>query len=199
MDIKDKIIEASLALFLKNGIKKMTVQNLVKEMDLSTKTVYKYFEDKEDLLKQCLVVHYKAMGNKVSSLEFNAPNPVVGLINLWHGALELDFGVNHVFYHDLNYYYPTLQDLIIKKTFSKTSSILKKFIEAGIKGGYFRKEIHPLMMIAVMETLYTAITRSENFKHTKLGPDEILKNSMELFIRGHCTEKGLKAIEKFYQ
>ena len=51
MTIKQKIIQGALQQFLTHGIRKMTMQKLVEAMGLSTKTVYKYFTDKEDLLQ----------------------------------------------------------------------------------------------------------------------------------------------------
>ena len=48
MPQKEIIIEASLQQFLEHGIKQMTIQKLIEPLGLSTKTVYKYFADKED-------------------------------------------------------------------------------------------------------------------------------------------------------
>jgi AcrR family transcriptional regulator len=195
MITKDKIITASLNLFLKHGIRKMTMLKLVKEMDISTKTVYKYFADKEDLLAQCLLVHYKLLSSKLSTVEANATNPVVGIYRIWEGALELDFGINHIFYHDLNYYYSKMQDSTINKIFKKKPAYLYKFIEEGIQNGYFRNEINPHISIAAMETIYVAITRTDSFKQYKVKPEQILQNTMEPYIRGICTVKGIKAFE----
>jgi len=50
MTQKEIIIEVSLQQFLKHGIKQTTIQKLIEPLRLSTKTFYKYFADKEDLL-----------------------------------------------------------------------------------------------------------------------------------------------------
>ena len=68
MTQKERIIEVSLQQFLEHGIKQMTIQNLVEPLGLSTKTVYKYFADKEDLLKQCLFMHYTELYEKFPDL-----------------------------------------------------------------------------------------------------------------------------------
>jgi AcrR family transcriptional regulator len=194
--MKEKIINASLQLFLKNGIRKMTILKLVKEMDISTKTVYKYFADKEDLLEQCLLVHYKLLSNNLLMLEESSSNPVISVYRMWEGALELDFGVNHIFYRDLNYYYPKMQDSVLNKTVRKNPDSIMKFIDDAIRKGYFRKDANPQVVLAVMETLYTSICRTETFKHIKIKPEILLQNTMEPYLRGLCTTKGLKAFEK---
>src|SRR4030095_15106593 len=129
---KEKIIEDSLQYFLKHGIRKMTMQKLVEALGLSTKTVYKYFADKEELLRHCLLVHYSGLANNLIVLEKESPNPVNAISRLWREAINLDFGITHVFYHDLNYYYPQIQDEVLNKIFTKNPTILRNLIEKGI-------------------------------------------------------------------
>jgi AcrR family transcriptional regulator len=192
--LKDEIIETSLQQFLKHGIRKMTVQKLVEPLGISTKTVYKYFNDKEELLKHCLVKHYSGLAE---GFDIGDSNPVITVLNLWHKAMELDFGVNHVFYHDLNYYYPQLQDAILNRFFKKKFSKLDVLMENGIKQGYFRNGILPAMIPEVTSALYSSITRTGQFKKYKLSPTVLMQNTIEAYLRGICTEKGLRDINNY--
>src|ERR1700688_4665834 len=115
--MREDIIKVSLAGFLKHGIRKMTVQNLVSPLGISTKTVYKYFQNKEDLLRDCLILYYSRLLNEILETIENFPHPVHALVNSWNLIIEADFGITRVFYHDLNFYYPVLQDEILKKYF----------------------------------------------------------------------------------
>jgi AcrR family transcriptional regulator len=172
----------------------MTVQKLVAPIGISTKTVYKYFDDKEDLLNHCLVKHYSELAK-----DFNmaGSNPVITILSLWHQAMELDFGVNHVFYHDLNYYYPKLQDSILSRFFKKRFSELDDLMEKGIKQGYFRKDIVAGMIPEVTSALYASITRTDQFKKYRLTPSVLMQNTIEPYLRGVCTEKGLREINSY--
>jgi len=198
MTIKEKIIQVSLQQFLKYGIRKMTVQKLVEPQGLSTKTVYKYFTDKEDLLKQCLFIHYSELSQKFNAFEKGSSNPVITICKFWHEAIKLDFGATHIFYHDLNYYYPKLQDSVINKIFRRNPLVLKNLIEKGIRLKYFRNELEPVIIIEVMGLLYTSITRTDKFKKIRLSPAIILQNTIDLYIRGLCTEKGLRELNLYY-
>jgi len=51
--MKSEIIETSLQQFLTHGIRKMTVKEIIAPLGISTKTVYKYFANKEALLEEC--------------------------------------------------------------------------------------------------------------------------------------------------
>lgn len=196
--MKDEIIEISLQQFLKYGIRKMTVQNLVAPLGISTKTVYKYFKDKEDLLKQCLNLHYKRLSEELANLKNEQSNPVILLFKIWHMAFRTDFGVNHIFYHDLNYYFPQLQDAIVEKYLKKNNNWLEELlIEAG-RQGYLRNDIVPAVAIESIRVLYAAITRTPHYKKFKLLPAQLMQNTLEVFLRGMCTDKGLATIQQQY-
>ena len=194
--MKEEIIETSLQQFLRHGIRKMTVQKLIAPMGISTKTVYKYFNDKEELLKHCLVKHYSELAKDFDIT--GSSNPVIVIFKLWHNAMELDFGVNHIFYHDLNYYYPRLQDSILHRFFKKRFSKLGELMEKGVKQGYFRNDIVPAMIPEVTSALYSSITRTDQFKKYKLTPGVLMQNTIEAYLRGVCTEKGLKELKRNY-
>jgi AcrR family transcriptional regulator len=193
--VKDKIIETSLQQFLRHGIRKMTVQKLIDPMGISTKTVYKYFSDKEDLLKHCLLRHYSALAKEFDQVKNESKNPVATLFEIWHKAIELDFGVNHIFYHDLNYYYPQLQDEVLHKIFRKNIFSVEMLIEAGIKQGYFRDDIIPKIIPEVISILYSSITRTPQFKKYKLTTKSLMQSIIDPYLRGICTDKGLKQLK----
>ena len=56
--MKNEILQTSLQYFLKHGIRKMSNDKLVEILGISTKTLYKYFKNKEDLLEQSLNYYY---------------------------------------------------------------------------------------------------------------------------------------------
>ncbi len=55
--MKEEILQKSLTLFLKHGIKEMSNQTLVDWLGISTKTIYKYFQSKKDCWKKpCIYI-----------------------------------------------------------------------------------------------------------------------------------------------
>ena len=196
--MKEKIIEVSLQQFLRHGIRKMTVKKLIEPLGISTKTVYKYFSDKEELLKHCLVKHYSELAADFDKMNSDKASPVIAIFEIWYRAIKLDFGVNHVFYRDLNYYHPRLQDAVLSKYFKKNLSVLENLLDEGIEKGYFRKDILRELIPEVIGLLYSSITRTRQFKKYKLQPKALLQNTIEPYLLGICTEKGLREVHKNY-
>jgi len=177
-------------------MRKTTVQKLVAGIGISTKTFYKYFEDKEDILRHCLIRHYAELSERLTSLRKETNNPLAALVELWHQAIELDFGVNHIFYHDLNYYYPQLQDSVLKKFSKRNIRVLNQLIAGCIQKGYLRKEIVPALIPEVISILYSSITRTGQFKQFNLSTRALMQNTVDAYIRGICTQKGLTVLNK---
>src|SRR5450631_2179813 len=162
--MKPEIIKTSLVGFLKKGIREMTIQKLVEPLGISSKTVYKYFSNKEGVLRECLVVHYSGLLNQALAVVESCPNAALALEQVWKQAIQTDFGVNHVFYHDLNHYYPELQDEILKKHGGKIEKAILKLIRDGVTEGYFRKELDPRIVFEAMTVMYRSLTRTDDFR-----------------------------------
>ena len=192
--MKDKITKVALERFLQYGIRNMTILKLVEPLGISTKTVYKYFDSKEALLQECLRVLYDGNFNEFTVLLAGHDSPVNKLLNLFRATLGKDFGMNRDFFHDLNYYYPGLQNEAINRIRDNYGTPLILLVKEGVKEGYFLDHLDPQLALNGISTLYTSITRGEEYRDYKDSPYPLFKNLVETYIRGMCTEKGIKEI-----
>jgi AcrR family transcriptional regulator len=192
--VKDRIVETALEQFLKHGIRSMTIKKLIEPMGISTKTVYKYFESKEDLLAECLRLLYGSYHNEFVAILSIDQSPVNHLLLVYRAAMVKDFGVNQEFFHDLNYYYPELQNAAIQHYIKNYPPLMLSLVQKGIAEGYFHSFLIAEVALKGISTLYTSITRPQDKKRQD-NPYELFKNLVEVYIRGMCTEKGLKEIK----
>ncbi len=172
----------------------MTIQKLVEPLGISSKTVYKYFNNKEDVLRECLVVHYSGLLNQALAVVESCPNAVLALERVWNQAIQTDFGVNRVFYYDLNHYYPALQDDILKKHGGKIEKTILRLITDGMKEGYIRKELDPRIVFEAMTVMYRSLTRTDDFRKFRNTPQSLASQTILVYLRGICTEKGMKEL-----
>ena len=195
VDIKERIVETALERFLANGIRNMTILKLIEPLGISTKTVYKHFDGKEALLAECLEVLYTGYFNEFKLIAGRKDNPVNSLLLLFRATLGKDFGINRQFFHDLNYYYPELQNAAISRVSQNYGSIMIPLVQRGIDEGYFIGSLDAGLALKGISTLYTLITRSEEYKDYEGSPYELFRNLVEVFIRGMCTPLGLIEID----
>jgi AcrR family transcriptional regulator len=192
--MKEEILQTSLKQFLKYGIREMSIQKLIEPLGISTKTVYKYFKNKEELLEEALSL-FHAQHRETWKSKAAIRSAVILFFDIWHTGFELEYNVNKAFFKDLHYYYP---ELLRKKETELDKEYTKQFIQViykGLEQGVFQKDINPEIIFIGITVLYQAIVREDQFKKFRTSSNEILLNTIALYIRGFCTEKGKKELD----
>src|SRR3954468_23480341 len=171
--MKTEILQTSLRYFLKHGIRKMSNDKLVEQLGISTKTLYKYFKNKEDLLEQALDSYYTQQYEGLKKMPADKGMACL-LFDIWYTAIVAGYKINNVFYKDLHYYYPELarkSEIAVTKKFSEQFLLS---IRRGIDEGSFRKDIIPEVVLENIFVQYEAIARLDRFKRFKLSSTSIL-------------------------
>jgi AcrR family transcriptional regulator len=193
--MKDGILQIALKQFLKYGIRKMSIKKLIVPLGISTKTVYKYFKNKEELLEAVLKLHYTQQYHLLENHSADQ-NVVPLIIDIWYMAAENEYSVNNKFFHDLHYYYPELERKTEAATGQKIWKQIQQIVHKGIKEGVFKKDIYPEVVLEGIAVLYDHVARTGQFKRFRVSPYEIFLNTIALYIRGFCTRKGIKELDK---
>ncbi|UZR97129.1 TetR/AcrR family transcriptional regulator [Chondrinema litorale] len=194
--MKSKILQIALEHFLKNGLKGVSVQKLVAPIGISTKTVYKYFTSKETLIEAALYEYHKERYTELLNL-IQSQKPVCAFFEVWKSAFDTEHKVNKAFFEDLHYYYPELAKRIESDVKVKFKAQFLDLIRKALLDGSFRQGLIPELVLSGIFMLYNSIIRDDQFKNSPYTKDDILGNSIGVFIRGLCTEEGLNAIQVY--
>jgi len=196
--MKEEILRKSLTLFLKHGIKEMSNQKLVDWLGISTKTIYKYFQNKEGLLEEALYLYHDTQYEKLLNLS-NEQNAACHFLDIWQIAVEMEYQINQSFYKELEYYYPELARKVEKVIAPKFEAYFLEVINRGLVQGAFRSNVLPELALRSAFALHRASVTSESFTRLGLSATDLLLQTTASYIRGMCTPEGLKALEKHIQ
>lgn len=196
--MKDEILQASLDMCLQYGIRQMSIQKLVESINISTKTVYKYFKNKEVLLEAIL---YRYHGEQYQLLE-NLPageNAACLFFTIWQTALDKEYQINKVFYEDLHYYYPELEQNVNSVIGPKFEQYFLSVIHQAMDEGAFRADILPPVALESVLVLHQATVRGGAFNRFGLSAQDLMIHTIGQYIRSLCTPSGLQALDKHIQ
>jgi AcrR family transcriptional regulator len=196
--MKNEIIEVALKQFLKVGIREMSIQKLVDMLGISTKTVYKYFKNKEDLLEEALLLFYTKEYRMWDELSMNQ-SAVSLLLEIWFKAVQVEYDSNNLLFQDLRYYYPELKQKIEESTSKKFEAKFVQVIQNGIEKGLFQSELIPEVVMGTIYTLYIRAFRTDDFQRFHVSSYNLYLNTIVVYIKGLCTAKGVKEIESHIQ
>jgi len=57
MEIKNRILQSAQALFMRNGIKSVSMDDIASHLSMSKKTLYKWFENKDQIVQAVTEQH----------------------------------------------------------------------------------------------------------------------------------------------
>src|ERR1700739_4561709 len=126
MEVKDKILETALMLFYKFGIKGVTMDDIAKEMGISKKTIYRFFNEKDDIVTALCEVELKKHSQNFDALQKEAKDPIHEMILIYHHIQKVYSDINPVFFHDLH------------KSFTKASGEFESFKKDFIYKSIYR-------------------------------------------------------------
>jgi AcrR family transcriptional regulator len=194
--MKEKILEAALEQFMKQGVRDISIQKLIAPLGISTKTVYKYFENKEELLEQALLLFQNQRYDKFNKLR-ESHHTIALFIDIWYLGLEREYNVNNKFFYDLHYYYPELEAKINAHIASTYWEEFRQIFIQGQKEDVFVREINPNMALETVGFLYESIARTDRFAQFNSSILDIFSNTIMPYIKGLCTKEGIKQVEDY--
>lgn len=183
-------------MFLAYGFKSVTMDDIASAMSVSKKTLYKYFANKNDLVKECTVAVQERIDGAVWAVREKKYN-----------AIEEEFAVKAIFkdmfkkaktspMYQLRKYYPETYQILIDREICTFQDFTIENIEAGIKEGLYRADLDVKLITNFYFTLIFGV-----YENDLLGQDmqELLKieyKVLEYHTRAIATPKGVEELEK---
>ena len=98
MEPQDKILKTSLELFFKFGIKRVTMDDIAKELGMSKKTIYQFYKEKDDLVNQLCFVELKKQEDIFKNIEKQSQDPIHEIVLISNTVSEMMQNINPVFF-----------------------------------------------------------------------------------------------------
>lgn len=142
---------------MKYGVKRFTVQDIATDLEISKKTIYAHFESKEEII--AAVCENLATADRVIYSEaLESQNGFFEKLDLLinartHQQMPLSF------FADLKRYYPEILARHMNCEYSKV--ITRQLLAQGIKEGYIRSDIHPVILELIIDKSMEALDDSK--------------------------------------
>jgi AcrR family transcriptional regulator len=199
MELRERILTEADDLFCKFGVKRITMDDVAKQLGMSKKTIYQHFKDKNELvyvlIQNMLDAQMKVMDEQAASAE-NAVQEVFLVVTHLQDMLSK---MNPMIFYDLQKYHPEVWTLFKNFRYSYMRECLLKNLSWGVKEGLFRDnlnfEIMSTMRIEQCDMVFNQIV----FPPGKYIISDVMTEITEHYLYGLCTLKGHKLINKYKQ
>jgi AcrR family transcriptional regulator len=196
---KDKILKGAMELFLKYGVRSVSMDDIAHHLSVSKKTIYQYFADKDDVVNLVATNHLETARTEYEGFRTSSKNAIDELVSISRRLKKDMQEMNPSLLFDLRKYHPKAWNVWLEhKNNYIRESVVKNLVQ-GIEEGYFRPEINPEVLTAVRLELVQLGFDELVFPHDKFNLAVVQIQIFEHFIYGLLTEKGRKLYEKYKQ
>jgi AcrR family transcriptional regulator len=197
MSQTERIVFGSEELFLKAGIKSVTMDDIARHLGMSKKTIYQFFKDKDELVFALVKKKLKDDEDQMAAIISQSGNVMEELINMMKCSEEIFSRINPIVIHDLQKYYPDAWKEFQKFKAEVLVSTLEQLLSKGIKQGYIRPDIDVRIMAKMRVAQVEMGFNTNLFPVADFSIWKVQYQLLEHFNYGICTLKGYKLLNQF--
>lgn len=199
-DQKCHIIKTAGEMFFRLGIRSVSIDDICRELGMSKKTFYVYFESKDALIEQLLQANIDFVARKMANLLATEDfRKVVSEVVRQQRAKETQGDLRRVpqLVYDLKKYYPRQFEDFQRKAFEMQKNYIAQFLERGIANGLVRANLNIELTSVLFAKIYSDALRDfeimEAHGHNVV---QLSRVAMDVCIRGVLSEEGLKIYQQ---
>jgi AcrR family transcriptional regulator len=196
-DQRSHIIKTAGELFFRLGIRSVSIDDICRELGMSKKTFYVYFESKDALIEQMLQANLDYMAGKMEELV--AMKDFRQLVRVFIKRQEAEKNdVRRVpqLVYDLKKYYPRQFADFQIKCFETQKKYIMQYLEQGVAQGLVRANLNIELTAVLFAKIHNdAIRDFEVIEAHNHNMHQLAHTAMDVFVRGVLSEEGMKLFD----
>lgn len=191
-----QIIEKASDLFIRYGFKSVTMDDVARELGISKKTLYRFFDNKLTLILRCvgfLMEEEKAFVLEQNSKGVDAIEEMLGIAKHVNQMLKK---MNPAAIYDLQKYYTDAWQMLERYIHEFIFFHIKSNLEKGMKTGIYRADIRADIIAKLFIGKSQLILNSDLFPYAEYKTSELHTAHVIYHIHGVASEKGLEILQK---
>ncbi len=193
---EEKILDKCERLFMRYGVKSVTMDDVSRELGISKKTLYQYVENKDDLVKRVTQSHFESETQVIEEICDNSKNAVEEMWSITTCINDHLNNVNPSLIFDLKKYHPASWTIFIEHRNQQIFNCIKRNIEKGKEQGLYRHDVNTDLIARFYIGRIEMLIDSEIIPFDKYDLKEVRFTYIDYHLRGVATTKGIKILEK---
>jgi AcrR family transcriptional regulator len=191
------IIKTAGELFFRLGIRSVSIDDICRELGMSKKTFYVYFESKDELIEQMLDANLAYISGKMNDLFLLQDfRQLVKVFIKRQEAEKNDVRRVPQLVYDLKKYYPRQFADFQHECFETQKTYISRYLEQGQQEGFVRANLNIELTAVLMAKIHSdAIRDFEEIEAHGHNMHQLGHTAMDIFVRGVLSEDGLKLYE----
>lgn len=195
----DALLEFIMSSLMKNGLKATTMDSIAASRQMSKRTLYEIFSDKETMFREVHSYFTKKYSETLKEIFTTSENVMEGIIRCFLYNRDMMNKCNVEFMRDLNNYYSeqlNLNQKQLEQNQIKKMIHLHDVLKEGMEEGFIRNDVNLLVQCRMLIIQMESLKRMEEYFPEDITLIEAFDNIILSFLRGLSTSRGLEEIER---
>jgi AcrR family transcriptional regulator len=193
---KLEILERASLVYMRLGVKSVTMDDLARELGISKKTIYRFFNDKDDLIKSIIELKVGMDSAICINCQKQSENSIDELLEVSKLVLEHFNNVNPTVFHDLKKYHSTAWEVMEKHKWEFVRNMILSNIKRGKEEGIYRNELDEEILSNLYVVNIEAIMDTRIFPWPEFKLQDAHIQHLHLFLHGMVSQKGLEYLKQ---
>lgn len=197
LNTKERIRQKADELFMKYGIRSVSMDDIANALGMSKKTIYQYFVDKDELVDSVVEADITNMQKDCAGVIADAHDAVQEIFLTIERVLEQLRNMNPMVIYDLEkFHFRGFQKFMDHKT-KFLLQVIRKNMERGLAEGLYREDLNVDVIARFrLESMMLAFN-IDLYPPTRYMLADVSKEIIEHYVYGLVSPKGYKLIVKY--
>jgi TetR/AcrR family transcriptional regulator, cholesterol catabolism regulator len=197
MDTQAKIIEGAAKMFMRYGVRAVSMDEIAGKLGMSKKTLYQYYDDKDSLVEAAIKWDIE-FDQQECLLCFNkSKNAIDEVFSVIMMMAEQMGEINPLVLYEMEKFYPNAYSHFKSHKNSFIYKTIENNLVRGIEEGLFREDINVEVITKFRVESIMLLFNPDAFPiNKKYSINDLMLIITEHYLYGIATAKGIKLIQK---
>ena len=195
MEIQERIAQKAHDLFLRYGIRSISMDEIASQLGISKKTIYQFYADKDALVDSVIDIVVNSNTDECCIHREESENPVHEILVATDMVQEMLNTMNPTIMYDLQKYHPATYKKVADHKNEFLYKLIKENLEQGIATQLYRPEINTEILSRFRLASVFMMFSPDLYPLGKYNLGTIIEEVTIHFLYGITTAKGQKLVQ----
>lgn len=188
---KQQLIDKAEELFMRYGIRSVSMDDLVRELGISKKTLYQFIDNKSDLVRDIFVSRIERERNAIQQIRQQSASAIEGLVTVAQFVIKQLRLISPSLRYDLEKYYQPVHKEMEQLHFGFFLTFVEENLTRGIKEGLYRDSIDIPITARLFLGMALQLGHDDLFPVNEFPLEKLFRELFNYHLHSVVSQQGL--------
>ncbi|NJC25727.1 TetR/AcrR family transcriptional regulator [Neolewinella antarctica] len=195
--LKEKLIETADQLYMRLGIKSVSMDDIAREMGVSKKTIYQVVGNKEQLVQLVMECDTAEDMETLKRNQLQSKDAIDEFLKNSRYFIRNMREISPATMHDLQKYYPSIWHVNMRQHQQYFRQQIEDNIERGMEEGLYRPDLVPDIIATLYVSTVSTVVDTSIFPANERSISDIIFHHSQYHLNGVVNQFGRDRVEAY--